>query len=104
MGERLSGSLNRGCRQAEPGGRLGLRNDETGVLPTLSVQNPDAWNARPSLILHRTHFQRLGNHLLTLFRSTQHAPDPLRVESLRTAQGCKLASLFPIGYPAESSE
>jgi len=104
MGDELSSTLNRGCRQAELAGRLELRNDETGVLPTLSVPNPHAWNARPSLILHRTHFQRLRNQLLTSFRSTQHAPDPLRVESLQTAQGCKLASLIPIGYPAESPE
>jgi len=42
-----------------------LRNDETGVLPTLSVPNPDAWNARSSLILHRTHFQRLEHFHLS---------------------------------------
>jgi len=74
------------------------------VLPTLSVPNPGAWNARPSLVLHRTHFQRLSNKLLMLFRGNQQAPDPLGVESLRTAQGCKLVSLIPIGYPAESPE
>ena len=39
-----------------------------------------------------------------LFRGNQQAPDPLGVESLRTAQGCKLVSLIPIGYPAESPE
>jgi hypothetical protein len=68
----------------ELGAKLGLRNDKTRVLSTLSIPNPGAWNTRPSLILHRTHFQRLGNQLLTLFRSTQQAPDLLGVELSRT--------------------
>jgi nitroreductase len=87
----------------ELGAKLGLRNDETRVL-TLSVPNPGAWNTRPSLVLHRTRFQRLRNQLLTLFRGTQQAPDPLGVELLQTTQGYKLTSLIPIAYPAESQE
>lgn len=81
-----------------------MRNDETRVLSTLSVPNPGTWNTRPSLVLHRTHFQRLRNQLLTLFRGTQQAPHPLGVELLQTTQGYRLVSLIPIGYPAESPE
>ncbi len=85
-------------------GQIGLPKYETRVLPTLSVPNPGAWNARPSLVLHRTHLQGRRNQLLTLFRSTQQAPDPFEGRVIADRSRPKLASLIPIGYPAESPE